>query len=307
MRFVTVCVVAICCQIALFDASGFAEPADGVRLSTRVDLDSVTVGQRFHIVHELEFPDSLTLVPPQKLDPGNCRLIDVGWIGPISEGSLTRQTATLTMMTTGLDNAQVPGLRFVFETGSGDTLTIAAADVEIPVRLIAAVDSEPKPLKPQWRAPRSLMPYYVGAGAVALALLALYFWRKRRGRAVEEKPVPVLPADFVALRTLGEIENMNLLENGEFKKYYTLVADAVRVYLENRFSIQAMDRTTAETADDLRAERIDIAGLESFLGAADLVKFAKFEPDVPSARLQMESAKDIVVKTAPKPAFTAES
>ena len=66
-----------------------------------------------------------------------------------------------------------------------------------------------------------------------------------------------------------------------------------------------MDRTTYEILWDLEGRRVDVDGLEALLGEADLVKFAKYVPDVPAGKQTMEAAKEIVVRTAPRPVLEA--
>ena len=107
----------------------------------------------------------------------------------------------------------------------------------------------------------------------------------------------MLPADFVALQALLEIENMDLLGNGEYKRYYTLVIDVMRRYLERRYGILAMDETTYEIMSDLEHRGSSIEGLEALLQEADLVKFAKYVPDVAGGKRLMESSREIIART----------
>jgi hypothetical protein len=178
--------------------------------------------------------------------------------------------------------------------------------VEVPVRHIAATASEPKPLKPQWQAPRSYFWFYIAGVLVVLAAVAFYLWRRwRKKRVVVEPAKPELPADFIALRALTEIENMGLLKGGEFKRYYTLVTDVLRHYLERRFNVLAMDRTTYETLHDLDAANVRVDGLEGLLQEADLVKFAKHVPEITDGKRAMEQSREIVARTAPRPMAVA--
>jgi hypothetical protein len=303
-------------------APGGAQPAD-IRVTTRVGADSVTVGERFRIAYEAVFADSFVLVPPaaETLDLGTCRLMKLDWKEKTSQGR-TVKTAFLEVITIDLDVAYVPGTALVFYSPGGDTTVVYTDDVAVPVRhLIDAPDAaggaddvagagaagEPKPLKPQWQAPRSYLNWFIIAAAVVLAAIALYLWRRYRKREVIETPKPVLPADFVALRRLDEIERMNLPDAGEFKRYYTLVVDALRKYLENRYGVMAMDRTTDEILWDLRRIRVEVEGLEPMLNEADLVKFAKHRPDVVAAKKLMEMTRAIVARTAVRPKLTAIS
>ena len=285
-------------------SSVIAGAGDGIHIDTRVVADSVTVGERLHIRYRASYPDSLVLLPPETFDTGTCRLVSLNWRNARDHDKRIKE-ARLTVMTIDLEEARVPEPAFHFLTPRGDTLIAYGEEVSVPVRQLTTDEDESRPLKPQWQAPRSYTYFYIAAAAVALAALAVFLWRRRRKQMPHTPDEPEIPADIVAMEELIRIENTNLLESGEFKKYYTLVVDAVRHYLERRYGVLAMDRTTHELLTDLDIVRVTIGELEPLLDEADLVKFAKFEPDVTAGKLAMDRAKDIVVRTALPPVDTS--
>jgi hypothetical protein len=286
--------------------TGLSAALPDIDVRTRVSADSVTVGERIRVVYEMTFPDSLSLVPPEGFETGTCRLLSVTWKEKKSVGEVTK-TAELEAMTTDLERAYIPPVTFRFVTPAGDTLASSSGEVEVGVRRLAQDDGKPKPLKPQWEAPRSWTFLLWIACGLALAALAFWFVRRWRKRAAVKAPEPVLPADFVALRRLEEIERMGLLESGDFKKYYTLVVDVLRVYLEKRYGIVAMDQTTDEILWALRRVEVDAAEVEPLLREADLVKFAKHQPEVPIAKGLVEGVRKFVARTAERPLEAARS
>ena len=60
--------------------------------------------------------------------------------------------------------------------------------------------------------------------------------------------------------------------------------------------------------DEFERRRIHIDDLQELLEQADLVKFAKFVPEISESRAAMETARDIVVSSTPKslPGASAE-
>lgn len=273
-----------------------------VHIETDVRADSVTVGERFHVIHRVSYPDSLTLVPLAGFDPGNCNVIDV--TAREHEGGVTE--IDLELMTVDLEQATFPGIPLAFVTPTGDTVVAMTDPVEVPVRHLTGEGSEPRPLKAQWNAPRSFAWIaWLGAGLLLAAAAVYFFLRWRRRLKNEPEPVePALPPDFVALRELAHIETLGLLEENEFKKYYTLVVDVIRRYVENRYYVAAMDRTTVEILEDVGSRGLEIDGFAGLLNEADLVKFAKFRPDMETGKNALETARDIVVRTTPKPVLT---
>ena len=149
---------------------------------------------------------------------------------------------------------------------NGDTIRAWTDEVRVPIKRIAANAKDLNPLKEQWKAP----PNYLLWGAIALAILiaagALIWWmRKRRSRGAVEAPAVRLPPEVIALAELDRIAALGLPARGDYKQHYTLVVDTLRHYLEGRYGIEAMDRTTYELMGDLRYRRVSVGGLEPLL------------------------------------------
>lgn len=283
------------------DASGL------VHVATQGPTDSVTVGQRFPVTYRLSAPDSLVFVARDAIDAGSCRVVSLAWRETRTEGMIER-IADVVMVPTELDSVAVPPVAFDFVSPRGDTLRAWSDGFDVSIRHIATSSKDVRPLKSQWEVP----PDYVKWAAVALAAIALVaalvWWiRRRRARVVSEAPEVRLPPDVVALAELERIAGLGLVERGEFKSYYTLVADAVRRYLGERFHVESMDRTTYELLEELSRHGNRVDGLEAFLSEADLVKFAKLRPDSARAQRAIERAREIVVATTPREAPPAQA
>ncbi|MGA2241596.1 MAG: hypothetical protein ABSH11_06110 [Verrucomicrobiota bacterium] len=143
----------------------------------------------------------------------------------------------------------------------------------------------------------------LGALAVAALLFAVWrYWQKRRSQISIEPPVP---AHFRAKQKLAEA----LALIAQPKPFCILVSDTIRVYLEERFSFRALERTTEEFLYELRdtdllsAEQKEKLG--EFLESCDLVKFAKYEPREPELRDLHSSAVRLVEETEPQPELPA--
>ena len=130
---------------------------------------------------------------------------------------------------------------------------------------------------------------YLIYGAVALILLALVVWfvasllyRYMRRRESEVRVMPKLPAHVVANKALVELNNRKLWQNGKFKQYYTALTTIIRVYISDRWGVGALELTTDEIIDalkDIDMPRDSRMSLVAMLRTADMVKFAKAEPE----------------------------
>lgn len=138
--------------------------------------------------------------------------------------------------------------------------------------------------------------WWVGGTIVVLALLiaAWRYWQKRK----TAKPIIVeIPAHERARRKLEAA--LNLFDQP--KPFCTIVSDAVRLYLEERFGLRAPERTTDEFLGDLSRSaaltQAQKASLEQFLSACDMVKFAKYEPQRPELEALYNSALRLIEET----------
>ncbi|MDE6532668.1 MAG: hypothetical protein K2M27_03935 [Muribaculaceae bacterium] len=117
---------------------------------------------------------------------------------------------------------------------------------------------------------------------LALLAVAAVVWALRRykkeGTVLKKKPEPTPYEE--AIRNLRELKTRNLWEQGMEKEYFTRLTDILRIYLDKRFGINAMEMTSREIMDclydsDVKDKRDYV---RQILSVADFVKFAKVRP-----------------------------
>lgn len=130
---------------------------------------------------------------------------------------------------------------------------------------------------------------YAIYGAIGFIILMLLVWylvwyirNKWQGRVREVKPAPKLPPHVIAIKALDELRNRKLWQNGKHKLYYSTLTEILRLYIEGRWEVGALEMTTDEIITALRD--VDIkhdsrSNLVAILRTADMVKFAKALPD----------------------------
>lgn len=139
--------------------------------------------------------------------------------------------------------------------------------------------------------------------AVALLLSALYYvyQRKKAGKSLlPKKTEPPRPPHAAALEALHDLKSSSLLAEGRVKEYYIRVSEIIRRYIEGRYFICALELTTYELIERLRAADVEpemVQLIQEFLDACDLVKFAKYRPTADENQQVLERAFEIVERT----------
>ncbi|MCV9932043.1 hypothetical protein OIU80_07090 [Flavobacterium sp. LS1R47] len=128
---------------------------------------------------------------------------------------------------------------------------------------------------------------YLLALVLILGIGALVYWliKKRQQKKIEEEiyKTPIEKATSL----LNTLEKKELWQKGEVKAYYSELTDIARNYIEEAIEIPAMESTTSELIQGIRAASLKkkmtltpetVENLERVLKQADLVKFAKSKP-----------------------------
>ncbi len=129
-----------------------------------------------------------------------------------------------------------------------------------------------------------VIPWVLAIVAIGFIIWYLFrYYRKQKVKSAEpDAAKPEEPAHATALRNLKELRKEALWQKGRVKEYYTRMTEIVRIYIERRFGIMAMELTSDEILTELKnLKSIDsevFKLLEGFFTTADLVKFAKARP-----------------------------
>ena len=129
---------------------------------------------------------------------------------------------------------------------------------------------------------------------------------KKSGRETEIIIKPD-PAHIIAFRELEKLRDEKLWQKGDIKLYYTRLTEILRQYLENRFKVFSLEMTTRETLEALVKTGFKKDGsynqLKSVLSSADLVKFAKYNPEPSEHESLFQDSWNFVLATKEEPAF----
>jgi hypothetical protein len=132
-------------------------------------------------------------------------------------------------------------------------------------------------------------------GLVAF-LLYWFIWRKKP--LTEEEEIALLPPYDRAKLALQKLDDSGYLENEEMKEYYSELTFIIRKYLDEKVYDRALESTTDELVtrlnllkegNQIELSKEDIRNIETILKRADLVKFAKSEPDIALAEIDRKT------------------
>lgn len=285
-----------------------------VSADATVEPSTVTVGDRIRLTLRVERDPEVRIVYPDVLS-GVAPLDVLGdaALDPITRDGRVFEEHVYVLAAFETGQLGVPQLPFAYVAASGDSgivwtdsLTIVIESV-IPDTL-AEEDAGPRDIKPPVDLPRRVWPFVLAAALVAGALAGLHYlrkWWRARSRPAAEKeepppPVPRRSAHVVAFERLRALELADPIGRGDTGGFYVAVTEILRLYLRDRFGVDAMDMTTFQLSVELHDARIDEAEVRwtvDYLSHADLAKFARHHPTEERARDDFRGAWDFVERT----------
>lgn len=221
----------------------------------------------------------------------------------LRERGVARRTLHITAFDTGY--WAIPPLRFMVGGKPAETEALLLHVTGVPLDEGGA----PRPEKPLIELPFSPLWWarqhaaWIGAAlaiAAVAAAVALLMKRKRAAPPPEALAVEP-PLHERVLAALAMLERERLWQQGEHKAYQSRLTDLLRGYVEERYQVPALERTTDELMHELRVSTMPPdhqALLGNMLRAADLVKFAKALPSPAENEQLMSSAVRFVRESA---------
>jgi hypothetical protein len=209
---------------------------------------------------------------------------------------------------------QTPSLVLEHKKPDGSVEELGAPVIRLNVEsVLVEGDEELRDIKPQAILPvPPIWPLVLAGLAAGLLVIGAavggglwLYHRWRRQELMPELPLPMIdarPPEVIAYAELERIETLNLPANAQFKEHYSLVADCLRRYIEGRYQIPALDRTTTELREAFRTAPAPADGIRAFINLfkeSDLVKFARFHPSLEEAYTLINRAREIVRITTP--------
>jgi hypothetical protein len=295
--------------------------AQELTVSARVDSNAITIGDWLTITFEARYRGEVAIQHPELPDsiPG-LEVVRQEAPAPTQENGETIARALVTVTAFDSGSFVFPAIR-VPSTLPGDTARHVATTTPVAILVHGvAVDTSQaiKDIKPPLGLPLTfleILPYLLGVLALAGVIWLILYIRKKRKKGESILPVaPPRPPHEIAMEALAALEAEQLWQRGMVKEFHSRVTGIVRAYIEERFRVRALEQTSDEIleAGAIRALPPETgAHLRGMLVRADLVKFAKYQPQRDEHDASLVSAKAFVAETTalaePAPAEPAPS
>jgi len=292
------------------DAKGRVISDGPVAVTVKLTPDPSYIGDVVQLIVVAAYPKNVSVNLPIGLVFDPLHLVGIEESPAEATGEGLRKTFTIKLQHFDVGSAKTPGFPVTWVDESGEVHTL-----EVPSRTFsvdALLANEADPMRRDEDPPISIVypnttaetTIYAVFATLLAGLLAWVFGRRFFGGPKPVYVPPPIPAHTVALSALEELERGDLIAGERFTEYYVQLTEIAKGYLEGRFRIDALDRTTEELRTHLKANPESIAPLSaeeviSFLEQCDLVKFARWAPPAAEAEGALGEVRGLVQASAP--------
>ncbi|TAL69214.1 MAG: hypothetical protein EPN82_07905 [Bacteroidetes bacterium] len=284
--------------------------AQNVAVRAWLDTNNVLIGDQLKLILEARSDKKTKIVFPIVPDTiGKIEVLNRSKIDTLdSNGLLTyKQQFVITSFDSGWHT--LPSMTFSYTTkGMTDEFTAWTDSLPIKFNTVDVDTSQAiKDIKPpldeaiSWE--EYLLYFIIGVVVIGLGFLGYYLWKRYKKK--KENPLdydPKIPAHIIALEALKQLDSEKLWQKGKVKLYHIRLTEIIRLYIERRFNIPALEMITSDIIESLnKVSIIDelIFNMRRIFETADLVKFAKFQPLPNENTLVMTIAEDFINRTIP--------
>jgi len=289
-----------------------------VTAKAKISKDKITIGDKVDFTLLIEAKGDIKQLPVD-LAPylQAFEIKDHVQKGPAKKWgkTVTEYRLVLTTFTTG--NYVIPEIPVKYTDKDNSEKEVRSNKIILAVEPVKADPKDTddvRDVKPPLTLPHSFWFWFF---AIILPLLAagtfflLRYLRSRNVALVMEQAGPVRPAHEIAYDRLLKLQELGLIEQGKIREHYYILSEIIRTYLEARYELPVVERTTSEAYKELLAsgkiKRKEVALIKDFLEECDLVKFAKAVPEPEKITEDFENGSSIIdmtkiIPVTPEPA-----
>jgi len=280
-----------------------------IEINSAVDTSRITIGDRIKYVVTIDYSDSLAIEHPGAgINLGQFEIKDYKIHDSEEKDNRIFQKYEYTISVFDTGSFIIPPFPIAYfpKDSMQNYKLIEASAINIYVEsILGEGEQELKDVKAPIYIP---FDYILLISIIAIILLIaiggyfgyrFYKAKKEQGFSlIPQKPKK--PAHEIALESYKKLQDKELLTQGLIKQYYTECSEILRIYLENRYFIVALEETTGEIIRDIKSQDINrdyLDSLKQILELSDFVKFAKYVPSENENNTILQNCIDFVEDT----------
>lgn len=294
-------------SVSVFSVQTFAQSTE---VSLKADSTDILIGDFLHVELTVKSKGLSNIVWPAK-NPmlGNMEIVSASAIDTQSANGIDLFKQDLVV--SAYDSGEYTiGPVYVLYNSNGSIDTAYSNDVIISVATLDVDTTRAiMPIKAPLKVPmtwQELLPY-IALGFLASLLIAaivlIILTRKKKQQVTQQRERPKDPAHIWAKKELRQLEEEKLWQKDDVKGYYSRLTEILRLYLEYRYNMPALESTTDEIDVELVKYHVKHKAKDALmetLKLADLVKFAKMLPGPDRHMGSMQQAYTFIDLTAPR-------
>lgn len=280
-----------------------------IEINSSVDTSRITIGDRIKYEIAIDYADSLEIKHPgEGVNLGQFEIKDYKIYEAEKKDDRIYQKYEYTISVFDTGSYTIPPFPIAYfpRDSIQNYKIIEASAINIYVEsILGEGEAELKDIKAPIYIP---FDYILLISVLAIVLLLglggyfgyrFYKAKKEEGFSILPQK-PKKPAHEIALEAYRVLEEKDFVNQGLIKEYYTECSEILRIYLENRYFIIALEETTNEILRDMKSQEIGkeyFENLKQILELSDFVKFAKYKPSSEENTLILQSCIDFINNT----------
>ncbi len=295
--------------VLLWSIAGIAL-AQQSSLRASLEKDSILIGDQVDLQLVFKGPEKAMISWPELTDTlsSDVEIIRQSPIDTNRQEGKIQLSRSFTITSFDSGKHLIGPFRVSFEL-PGDTTKFVGISQVLDLNVLnVAVDTTKaiKPIKGPKEAPLTFSEIWpwllIGFGSLLIigGIWYYIYMRKRSRPLIPVRQKPRLPAHIHALNELEKLKQKKLWQAGKIKEYYTDLTDILRLYMEERFGINAMEMTSFEIMQQLEKDHMPGGALEKAAATftlSDMVKFAKEKPLPSDNDTSWENARAFIEET----------
>lgn len=204
----------------------------------------------------------------------------------------------------------IPPILYIVNNDTFKSNELALKVIPVPVDSMATINGQASIISPniKWY---DYLPDFItdnwGLFIIAIVIvigIIIYFTTRKKEVIIplipRKKPIPPFE---LAMKQLMLLKEERLCDKGQEKEFYTRLTDILRIYIDTRFGINAMEMTSSQIIESLNRNedtKEPNKYMKKILEIADFVKFAKVRPIPDDNAKSFNWATQFVIDTKPK-------